>query len=713
MEILTLFLFVAVVFLTLAFIALWSRVNGIENRLQGRLPAKTVREEPQAMPVTRSEPEPEPKPLRHIRKSSENEFKLGGKLYSIIGGFAVLLGLGFLLRYAIENNLISAPLRVLLGILVGCILIALGIFLHEKMKQFAQMLSGIGLGALYLSLYAATQIYNLIPLPLGFVALAGISIAGILLALRQDSQPLAIYAQIGGYLTPLILTGGGNTPHVLFIYLIVLNSVMLAVSWKKPWRALASISFAGTVICYGSWSELYLGSTPTWIPFLYLNILFLQFLGRTLIRVWNENVSDAWDVLLILTNPLVFFTLLYQVINPLEHAGTFQATLALGAAVLYLILAAWRITWRKRTDDADAAFIGLGSIFLAIAPLIWFDDLRWSIGAWALLGLVLGILADRIRSVWLDYLAHGFFLVSGLTLLAEYPDSISGTWPWLNPRMALYAVVIAACIGHLWYNEQKRQSNHGAKRSLMASGHIIWTYLLVISAIVSEVAGFYTPTDLWTPAAVVITASLAGMAGIWIGSASLRVSAYLTIAFGGIALLSAGTFFDPATHRILVNPRSAAMLMCAAMIYALLVYMRSAEDHLTNDERRYAKPALWLASHAMVFTWSTMEISDAISARMVNQTPESISWWSDVRNVLISILWMVYAIILVAFGIFKKSKLARTTALALFGLVIAKIVLVDTADLDNFYRFITFISLGIILLISGFLYNRFKSRIEN
>ncbi|MCC7522550.1 DUF2339 domain-containing protein [Candidatus Uhrbacteria bacterium] len=701
MEILVLLLFVAVIFLTLSVIALWSRINGIERRLQNHAPAKPSRMEP----AVREERLPESKPMREEKKSSQSsEFKLGGKLYSIIGGFAVLLGLGFLLRFAIENNLISAPLRVLLGIVVGLVLILLGLYLHEKMKQFAQILSGIGLGALYLSLYAATQLYSLLPLPLGFAALAAVSIVGILLALRHDSQPLAIYAQIGGYLTPLILSGGGNTPHTLFIYLLVLNTVMLAVSWKKPWRALASISFAGTAICYTSWADLYIGSTPTWVPLLYIDLFFLQFLGRTLIRVWNENISDGWDVLLILINPLVFFTFAFQIINTLEHARTFQATLSLGGAVLYLLLAAWRITMRKRTDDADIAFIGMGSIFFAIAPLIWFDDMRWSIGAWAFLGLVLGILADRLRSTWLDYLAHGFFFVAGLTLLSEYPDPVSGTWPWLNPRMALYALVIAAFIGNLWYNERKRQSNHGAKRSLMASIHIVATFVVTLLAVTSEVNGFYAPADLWTAAATVILGALAGMAGIWIGSASLRSSGYLAILFGGLTTIIYSFAINPDTHRFLINPQTAALLLCAAITYALLAYMRTALDHLTLDERRLAKPMVWLASNFFLLTMISLETWHLFKP--------GLDGYDNERDVALSVVWSIYAIALVAFGIYKKSKLARTTALALFGIVIAKVVLIDTSELDNFYRFITFISLGIILLISGFLYNKFKTRIE-
>ncbi len=73
---------------------------------------------------------------------------------------------------------------------------------------------------------------------------------------------------------------------------------------------------------------------------------------------------------------------------------------------------------------------------------------------------------------------------------------------------------------------------------------------------------------------------------------------------------------------------------------------------------------------------------------------------------------MLYAIIVMIVGIVRRSASSRRFALALFGVVVAKVFLYDTANLDNdFYRFISYISLGIILVLAGYLYYRFRDRI--
>ena len=95
---------------------------------------------------------------------------------------------------------------------------------------------------------------------------------------------------------------------------------------------------------------------------------------------------------------------------------------------------------------------------------------------------------------------------------------------------------------------------------------------------------------------------------------------------------------------------------------------------------------------------------------------EIVDYWKDSENLkraMLSVAWTVYAIFLLMGGIISKSSLARFFAIMLFGIVVFKVFLYDTVNLDDLYRFISFISLGIILLVSGFLYYRYKDRIRH
>jgi uncharacterized membrane protein len=77
----------------------------------------------------------------------------------------------------------------------------------------------------------------------------------------------------------------------------------------------------------------------------------------------------------------------------------------------------------------------------------------------------------------------------------------------------------------------------------------------------------------------------------------------------------------------------------------------------------------------------------------------------------LSIAWGLYAGALLVLGIVKRSAAARLTSIGLFAIVILKVFLYDTSSLSSFYRFISFISLGVLLLLAGYLYNRYKDRI--
>ena len=69
-------------------------------------------------------------------------------------------------------------------------------------------------------------------------------------------------------------------------------------------------------------------------------------------------------------------------------------------------------------------------------------------------------------------------------------------------------------------------------------------------------------------------------------------------------------------------------------------------------------------------------------------------------------MWTIYGGTLLMTGIVRRSQLLRVMALVLLGLTIAKVFLFDLAALERFYRIISFIVLGAILLAVSFLYQQ-------
>jgi hypothetical protein len=88
--------------------------------------------------------------------------------------------------------------------------------------------------------------------------------------------------------------------------------------------------------------------------------------------------------------------------------------------------------------------------------------------------------------------------------------------------------------------------------------------------------------------------------------------------------------------------------------------------------------------------------------------------WTTVRGsdnqykLGLSILWGLYAMMLVVLGIWKKQKYLRLAGIALFMVTLIKLFVYDLAGAGTITKTVSFISLGVLLLVVSFLYNKYK-----
>jgi len=96
---------------------------------------------------------------------------------------------------------------------------------------------------------------------------------------------------------------------------------------------------------------------------------------------------------------------------------------------------------------------------------------------------------------------------------------------------------------------------------------------------------------------------------------------------------------------------------------------------------------------------------------------ELINWMNvvgsaDSYKLGLSILWGVYSLLIVSLGIWKKKKYLRIGAIALFTVTLIKLFFYDLSTLDTISKTIVFVSLGVLLLIISFIYNKYKNIIS-
>src|SRR5258707_1516576 len=106
------------------------------------------------------------------------ESRIGSHWLNRIGIAALLIGISYFLKFAFDNNWIGPAGRVTIGLLAGIAVVVWSErFRAKDYKAFSYSLKAVGIGALYLSLWAAFQLYSLIPSSAAFVMMLGVDAA--------------------------------------------------------------------------------------------------------------------------------------------------------------------------------------------------------------------------------------------------------------------------------------------------------------------------------------------------------------------------------------------------------------------------------------------------------------------------------------------------------------------------------------------------------
>jgi hypothetical protein len=146
--------------------------------------------------------------------------------------------------------------------------------------------------------------------------------------------------------------------------------------------------------------------------------------------------------------------------------------------------------------------------------------------------------------------------------------------------------------------------------------------------------------------------------------------------------------------------RYVSLAFVAGLIYASYEYIK--QEFLT---KRIPRADLNL-TFDFVFHVALLWIA---SSELLNLM--DIFGFNDSHKLGLSILWGIYALVLIVLGIIKKKKHLRIGAIALFAVTLIKLFFYDIADLDTISKTVVFVSLGVLLLIISFLYNKYKDLI--
>jgi uncharacterized membrane protein len=356
------------------------------------------------------------------KPDSSLESRIGAQLLNRIGILAVLIGMAWFLKLAVDRNWIGPEIRILIGL--GCaaaLVVWSERFRRRGFPAFSYSLKALGTGIAYLSLWAAFSIFHLAPYWVIFLAMTGVTVANAVLARRQNSELLAIYALAGGLATPGLLSMGHGSAFFLFAYLALLNGGALLLLAPHPWKRLAWAALLGTAVYYLGWT---LGEDdPSRIPVTacFLGLFFANFALVPWLILRRANLPNSlFPIAFPAANASATWVGLMVLFGAAEqHPVRPWATVALALACLLMVAA-------SRAPAAVAlsnTYLGLGIIFVTGAiPLQYHDYVV--ILCWLGESLALVVLARSSSRATLRVFATAVLTLAAYSLLLDW---IAGT----------------------------------------------------------------------------------------------------------------------------------------------------------------------------------------------------------------------------------------------------------------------------------------------
>lgn len=221
-----------------------------------------------------------PKP----KKALGFEETIGARWFSIIGIVVLVLGIAIGVKYAIDQNLINETTRLVLGYLAGGIILSLALVYKKKYDVFSAILLSGAMSVMYFTTYVGYSHYHFYSAPVAFVIMALFTGFTVFAAHIYNYEIIAVIGLVGGYAMPMLLSTGSGEIQYVFGFMLILNSGVLALSFKKYWKFVNHIAYALSWLIFAVWMassynpETYFGRAMFFATAFYL-IFYMSFIA--------------------------------------------------------------------------------------------------------------------------------------------------------------------------------------------------------------------------------------------------------------------------------------------------------------------------------------------------------------------------------------------------------------------------------------------------
>jgi len=353
-----------------------------------------------------------------------------------------------------------------------------------------------------------------------------------------------------------------------------------------------------------------------------------------------------------------------------------------------LLIMAWRRDWRWL---APVSFLLTQFYFWGWYVTFYQAEKLGATIAFATIFLILYStlpVLTSLRSGSLDSLGAFLIIVNAFNYLAA---AYAMLWP--QDRWPLTLLVLALAAAHLTISRllpAPKPSEQSLSR--LVFGGLALTFATLAIPIRLE--------GKW----ITLAFAIEGAVLIWTGFRALhlrlRQAGYFLLALAAVRLL----LFPISASEFFFNARFATYLVLIACMVAALLAARE-QATVLGDQEATVLAILAVAPNAYAILALSLEFWDYFGRNALSGLDGHLA-----QHLALSLLWTLYASVLILVGVKRQSALLRWQALVLFGLAVAKVFLYDISYLDRFYRIVSLLILGVLLLVVSFLYQKKISR---
>jgi len=372
---------------------------------------------------------------------------------------------------------------------------------------------------------------------------------------------------------------------------------------------------------------------------------------------------------------------------------------------------------------ASTAFYGIGIFLLLILATVetyvWLDihdyhylarcllPLFWVAGSASYLAT--GI---RLRSIHLRTAGLVTLTVAGILATIGYKYRIEGDYlPCFNGRFAATLALTLMVFVHGLTLRRLRNICQPIEEYVSEALYGVGIFLLVLLASVEsslwlDIHDYHYLARCLVP--LIWVAGAAGYleTGIKLRAARLRGIGLGVLSVAGILAARAYKFDMDTSYLLYLNGRLLAALAVVLMVFAHGFILRRFRNLCKQREQITAK-TLYGVGTALLFILLSVETYLYFLERIAD--PESARW---VAQMSLSVVWGVYATAVLVIGFWRRVRSLRLSALGLFGLTALKLVIIDMAKVEEVYRIVSFLVLGILMIGASYLYHRVEKRLS-